>query len=322
MHIVQLMVKLLESDENPGTREPTNSSSSSTNLERFQKSAMKVFLKYVKVSEDEVDATKIFSLQCFNDWLSTKKNYPKKPAEAFRKTITGHVRGDTGLQPFAPEVEQAILKLLKKREIWPCFRGSGLKIGLRGFQTPGFWETKQQIKIKQQKKEKEFFGNQNDESECETESEVESVESLSLITNQGIKRRQSVTQNHVSTKRHKDGKEIVQVDFEWKEAHSLTFRYSEENAQFQDSFQKILSNISKTLPSDIFLSYVNESSDFLCKRKSLTFIPRNEAFKKMEMNNLERGIYFVLIRSVSLEGYVQVGDIEMNNSRILTFREC
>lgn len=97
-------------------------------------------MKYVKLEENSVDVSGIFSLKCFQEWLATKKKPPKKPGEAFRKTITGHVRGDRGLEPFSPSIEKEIIKVLQERKVWPCFKGTGLKIGERGFQSIGYWE--------------------------------------------------------------------------------------------------------------------------------------------------------------------------------------
>lgn len=100
-----------------------------------------VFVKYIMLDyTGQIDASGVFSKQCFKHWMLTRKTVPKDPAHAFRKVLTGHVRGDKGLQPFQPLVEAAVLKVLREKKIWNCFEGTGLRIGLRGYQTKGYWE--------------------------------------------------------------------------------------------------------------------------------------------------------------------------------------
>lgn len=113
----------------------------------MEDSTLKLFCKYVvNQSHGEVDASGIFSLNCYMEWLAMKRSIPKRPAEAFRKAVTGHCRGDNGLHPFSEKVEQAVLHILRQKKVWDCFVGSGIKIGLRGFQTEGFWERKNKSK--------------------------------------------------------------------------------------------------------------------------------------------------------------------------------
>lgn len=106
-----------------------------------EESTLYLFKKYITRNFDSsIDPSGIFTLSCYREWLSMKKSLPKKPAEAFRKAITGHVRGDNGLHPFTHEVERAVLRILRQKQVWSCFKGTDIKIGLRGFQTQGFWE--------------------------------------------------------------------------------------------------------------------------------------------------------------------------------------
>lgn len=109
--------------------------------ETIEESTLQMFEKYVTLNEiGQLDATMLFSLQCYNEWLNTRKTYPKNPPEAFRKMITGHCRGDSGLLPFQPQIEKAVVFMLRRRRVWECFRGTGVKVGLRGFKTKGYWE--------------------------------------------------------------------------------------------------------------------------------------------------------------------------------------
>ena len=112
-------------------------------------SAMKLFLSHCIETEDGIDASGIISTECYESWLGFKRRLPKKPAEAFRKSITGHLRGDYRLNAFPPEVEAALLAEVRQPRVWACFRHTDLKIGLRGFQSKGYWE---QQKLENEKK--------------------------------------------------------------------------------------------------------------------------------------------------------------------------
>lgn len=102
---------------------------------------IKLFNRYLtRDAEGKVNASGIFSKTCYKEWLTTRKQKPKKPPTAFGKAVTGHCRGDKGLKPFTKEVEAAVLKIIRKRKIWTCFEGTGIKIGQRGCKTFGYWE--------------------------------------------------------------------------------------------------------------------------------------------------------------------------------------
>lgn len=104
---------------------------------------LSVLNSYVIKDEDgKIDASGILSKASYEEWLSKRKYLPKDPPHAFRKVITGHCRGDKGLAPFSQELEKALLKLLRRKTVWECFQDTPKKIGLRGFQTLGFWEAK------------------------------------------------------------------------------------------------------------------------------------------------------------------------------------
>lgn len=119
-----------------------------------ESTSLTLFNKYISLNPTDesaeqnspVNVDSIFSSQCYLDWLMMKKIRPKRPAEAFRKALTGHVRGDNGLHPFTPAVEEAVLKVLRRKKIWTCFKGTKLTIGIRGFNTLGFWEKQQKVR--------------------------------------------------------------------------------------------------------------------------------------------------------------------------------
>lgn len=120
----------------------------------MEDTTVQLFRKYLKLNEKtgELDASQVLSAACYMEWLAMKRMIPKKPAEAFRKAITGHTRGDNGLHPFCEEMEAAMLKVLRVKRVWPCFAGTPIKIGLRGFQTEGFWERTKRLGYSQKRK--------------------------------------------------------------------------------------------------------------------------------------------------------------------------
>ena len=46
------------------------------------------------------------------------------------------------MNPFEPEVEAALLVVLRKTKVWPCFMESKRKIGKYGTRIRGYWESK------------------------------------------------------------------------------------------------------------------------------------------------------------------------------------
>ena len=105
------------------------------------KTSRSVFLDFVDFECDgDPVCDGVLSYECYQAWLERRKNPPKHPEEAFRKAITGHCRGIGGRKPFCPQVEKGILRPLRKKEVWPCFRNNIRQIGKRGFQAAGYWE--------------------------------------------------------------------------------------------------------------------------------------------------------------------------------------
>jgi len=90
--------------------------------------------------DEDGDATKILSRECYEKWVSTRKQPLKQPQESFRRVLTAHVCGMDGRRAFPEKVETSLLKALRKREVWECFRESGVSIGIRGFRNTGFHE--------------------------------------------------------------------------------------------------------------------------------------------------------------------------------------
>jgi len=110
--------------------------------------SMTVFRKYLIYSEDgTVDASKIHSVECYNYWLNCRKGGPRentrKKALAFRRSLTTHISSTDGRVPFTPKEEAAVIKVLKRREPWPCF--DEWSIGCAGFRGMGYHENKKLV---------------------------------------------------------------------------------------------------------------------------------------------------------------------------------
>ena len=130
-----------------------------------------IFLRYVKYFDGpkgdvECDASGVLSKECYQAWLSTRKTRqflalkfrllfctclaPKKPGEAFRRALTAHCRGIDGRRPFPELVEKSLLRELRKKEQWACFRGYPDDfgcIGIQGFGSKGYHERKRTLSI-------------------------------------------------------------------------------------------------------------------------------------------------------------------------------
>jgi len=117
--------------------------------------AMEIFHNFTKWYTDEkgnlyVDASGIISRECYELWLASRKKMPSRPEETFRKSILCHcTSSDGGSAPFPPEVEYALLKLLRQPgKVWPCFEGQvdkngkPVNIGQKGLRATGYHEKK------------------------------------------------------------------------------------------------------------------------------------------------------------------------------------
>lgn len=117
--------------------------------------AMEIFHEFTHYYKDEhgnlfVDASGIISRECYEKWLASRKQVPARPEETFRKSILCHcTSSDGGSAPFAPEVEAALLTILRQPgKVWPCFQGQldkhgkPIRIGLKGLRATGYHEKK------------------------------------------------------------------------------------------------------------------------------------------------------------------------------------
>lgn len=98
-----------------------------------------VFMSFV---DEDQNASRILSSDCFNTWVNTRQTYPKQPEESFRRVLIGHICGIDRRRPFNEKVEASLLKIIRQKKVWECFRGTEVCIGIRGFRKQGFHEGK------------------------------------------------------------------------------------------------------------------------------------------------------------------------------------
>lgn len=105
-------------------------------------SSYDVFMSFVT---EENDASGILSEVCFSKWVSTRKSKLKQPEESFRRVLTAHVCGLIGRKPFPAVIEASLLRSLRKKQVWPCFKQTKVTIGIKGFRKAGFHESRRGI---------------------------------------------------------------------------------------------------------------------------------------------------------------------------------
>jgi len=118
---------------------------SSKSEEQRAMTSMRVFREFIRRvirvdGTDTLDANDSISRQCYDMWVSTRKTLPPNPEKAFQRSLSAHVTGVDGRVPFTPQEEEAVLKVLRRKERWPCFEDSATRFGLMGFRAKGFHE--------------------------------------------------------------------------------------------------------------------------------------------------------------------------------------
>jgi len=101
-----------------------------------------IFMKFVQYDEytGKADAKGIFSKRCFNAWLATRAQAPKRAGESFRRALVSQLTASDGRKPFPPPVEESVLVNLRAKRVWACFKGTNTTIGIQGFTKHGFHE--------------------------------------------------------------------------------------------------------------------------------------------------------------------------------------
>ena len=67
------------------------------------------------------DARQVNSAACYQDWVATRGSLPADPEKTFQRSLTAHVTGSDGRQPFSADEEEAILRVLRIKQKWPAF---------------------------------------------------------------------------------------------------------------------------------------------------------------------------------------------------------
>ena len=103
--------------------------------------SIKVFRKWLKKEGGVLNASGVVSKACFDDWSTGRSSLSSKGlSRIFQRTLTSHITGTDARQPFKPDEEEAILKVIRKQQQWPAFYGTNLTIGSRGFRSHGYHE--------------------------------------------------------------------------------------------------------------------------------------------------------------------------------------
>jgi len=90
------------------------------------RSSIAVFRAFFEVDKVDgavvsVDASRVVSKECYEYWLETRVGVTNEPERAFQRSLTAHLTGSDGRQPFLPEEEEAILKVVRAKRVWFVF---------------------------------------------------------------------------------------------------------------------------------------------------------------------------------------------------------
>ena len=108
--------------------------------------SIQVFRRWLKKDGTEIEASEVVSEACFDDWrLGSSSQSSAGLSRTFQRELKVRITGSGGRQPFEPDEEESILKMIRKKEIWPAFRSTELTIGCRGFRVPGYHERQQTL---------------------------------------------------------------------------------------------------------------------------------------------------------------------------------
>lgn len=111
-------------------------------------SSFKVFMSCIKMNPtnaEDIDVSQVFSMNCFQFWLSTRLHDIKHPQQSFQRALYAHIRGADGRKPFPEDVEKALLKELREESsnLWTKMFGENVfRLGKKGFKRWGYHEAK------------------------------------------------------------------------------------------------------------------------------------------------------------------------------------
>jgi len=100
-----------------------------TTAER-QEPSITVFRRFLVVTKvrDEivnVDASRVVSKECYDQWLKTRIGVKNDPERTFQRALTAHLTGSDGRQAFLPEEEAAILNVVRLKRVWFVLKALG-----------------------------------------------------------------------------------------------------------------------------------------------------------------------------------------------------
>jgi len=91
---------------------------------RKRETSIVVFRRFLKAdnlnSGDDavIDASDVVSFACYEAWLRNRTAKPGKPEGAFRRSLISHVTSVDGRRPFTAKEEEAIIGVLRQKQIW------------------------------------------------------------------------------------------------------------------------------------------------------------------------------------------------------------
>ena len=99
---------------------------SSSSSSHKPETSIKIFRRFLNATThlnaaDEAggyDASVVIGRECYDDWLSNRAATPRDPERMFQRSLSSHVTSVDGRQPFSPKEEEAILKVLRKKQVW------------------------------------------------------------------------------------------------------------------------------------------------------------------------------------------------------------
>jgi len=112
--------------------------------EEAKGTSLHVFHRWLNEDGMIIDASKVVSKACFDDWCTGRSSQSSGGlCRTFQRVLKCHVTGSEGRQPFQHDEEAAILKEIRKKQIWPAFEDTDMTIGCRGFRGHGYHEMQQ-----------------------------------------------------------------------------------------------------------------------------------------------------------------------------------
>ena len=88
-----------------------------------QETSLNVFRRFIicYFSSDgtkHLDARQVLSKECYQYWLNTRVGATNDPERTFQRSLTAHLTGSDGRQPFHQQEEEAILKIIRVKRVW------------------------------------------------------------------------------------------------------------------------------------------------------------------------------------------------------------